>query len=326
MKWLATLFLLLQMSGAWAQAQYTDFTPESGWYWDPEASGRGINVEVQDNYVGVAVYTYDSLGNPTWYLAAGQLQGNSRLDATIDRFVDGQCIGCSYSAPTYQQGYAGNITIEWITPTLAEVWWPGEHFFVQRDWFGLGDAWQHMLGEWQAVLDFYGSSLSFPFLGDAYTFDYINGDTFVGYRNHTLDDAAGYPDVDGNYLIIVREDSSNWLALYITDVGTNRMAGLAEFYPAGGTPTLNGYPFTMHRTASASFVQSGSGPSKKATPAAPSGGLLARLTAEEKQALLAEMQARKPRALKSLDRETLTARVRQLEGVIEARRAARQAF
>ncbi len=322
MKWLATIFLLFNLQAALAQ-QYTDFTPESGWYWDPEASGRGINVEVQDKYIGVAIYTYDTAGSPTWYLAAGQLQGNSRLDATIDRFVDGQCIGCSYTAPIYQPGYEGTITIQWITPTLAEVWWPGEHFFVQRDWFGLGDAWQHMLGEWKAVLDFYGSSLSFPFLGDAYTFDYIDGDTFVGYRNHLLDDAAGYPDIDGNYLIIVRESSDTWLALYITDVGTNRMAGLAEFYPAGGTPTLNGYPFEMHRTASATYVQTGSGPSKKRSD---KGGLLSHLSPEELQALLADNQARAPRVLKTMDRAELTRKVRQLEAVIEARRAGRKAF
>ncbi len=321
MKWLTALFMLLQLPAVLAQ-QYTDFTPESGWYWDPAASGRGINVEIQDNYIGVAIYTYDDFGNPAWFLAAGQLQGNSRLDATIDRFEGGQCIGCLYSAPVYQPGYMGTVTIQWITPTLAEVWWPGEHFFVQRDWFGLGDAWQHMLGEWRAVLDFEGAGLAFPFLGDVYTFDYIDGDVFTGYRNHTFEDAAGYPDIDGNYLIVIRENGSTWLALYILDVGTNRMAGLAEFYPAGGTPTLNGYPFEMYRSASASYVRTGIGPSKKSA----TGGLLAGLEANEQARLLDRMQARPPRALKTMSREALTARVRQLEAVIQARGTSRTPF
>lgn len=317
------LAFLFSFQAAQAQ-QYADFTPESGWYYDPTEPGRGLNIEVQNDIVGVSVYAYDDNGFPEWYLSAGQLSGNARYIGNLDRYRDGQCMGCSYASPSRQAAYAGVIDLQWVSPTAISVSWPGETFIAQRHWFAIEDQWDHMLGEWKSVMNFADApDFDFPFLGDMLTFDYIdyvdNIDQFLGYRNETYESAAGFPDVDGNYLIIVRENSTTWLALYITDVGTNRMAGSAEFYPNGGTPTLNGYPFEMFRSASKSYVQNGTGPSKQAGESkTESNGLLKGVDSKQIEQMIAYTQNQTPRVLKNWPASRLTELVRKLEASILA--------
>ncbi len=48
--------------------------PENGWWWGGSSlSGTGYGIEIQSSSVFIVAYVYDSGGNPTWYLATGNL-------------------------------------------------------------------------------------------------------------------------------------------------------------------------------------------------------------------------------------------------------------
>jgi hypothetical protein len=36
--------------------------PDGGWYWNPTESGRGFNIEIQNNVLFVAGFVYDAQG------------------------------------------------------------------------------------------------------------------------------------------------------------------------------------------------------------------------------------------------------------------------
>ena len=59
-----------------ASAQLKAFTPESGFWWNRNETGSGYAIEIQDNYLFVALYVYDQAGNPIWYTAGATLGGN----------------------------------------------------------------------------------------------------------------------------------------------------------------------------------------------------------------------------------------------------------
>jgi hypothetical protein len=66
-----------------------------------------------------------------WYLAAGALTNNV-FTATLDRYVNGQCVSCAYKAPTLA-GNDGTITITFTSPTTATADLPGgRHRAIQR--------------------------------------------------------------------------------------------------------------------------------------------------------------------------------------------------
>jgi hypothetical protein len=47
--------------------------PDSGWYFNPNESGRGFNIEIQGNTLFMAGFIYDTAGNPIWLGATGPL-------------------------------------------------------------------------------------------------------------------------------------------------------------------------------------------------------------------------------------------------------------
>jgi len=41
-----------------------DAYPMDGWYWNPNESGRGLNIELQDDLMFISFFHYDNAGNP----------------------------------------------------------------------------------------------------------------------------------------------------------------------------------------------------------------------------------------------------------------------
>ncbi len=105
--------------------------PVAGVWWDPNESGSGYGLDYQNGVLLVQVYSYLAGGAAQWYLGAGNVTNNV-FAATLDKYVNGQCISCAYKAP----GLAGNdgtIAITFTSPTTATVDVPGgRHFQIQR--------------------------------------------------------------------------------------------------------------------------------------------------------------------------------------------------
>lgn len=285
-RWLFSLLLAVSLP---AQA----FTPESGWWWNPQESGRGINLEIQDDVIVLSVYVYEPSGRPVWYLAVGRLSGNSRFTGELDRFENGQCITCAYAGePDWDPGFAGPVEIEFTSQTTGVMTWRGGTVPIRRHNFALGDVIDKMLGQWQMVVDFSAANDGEAFYaGDVLTFDRdtTDGTTdfYEGFRPKTefertgsgIGDAAGlYEASTGLHVFVVDDSEDFWLAYYVT-VGTNRFEGIAELYRKGTDPTGRGHPVEGFRNQSRAFVQTGRGPSKSAAPLGNGGGLAARVPA-----------------------------------------------
>ena len=261
-------------------AQAQAFTPESGFWWNPDESGSGYAIEIQDNFLFMTLYVYDEAGNPIWYSAGTHLQGNALFDSVLNYSFDGACIDCGYTQPITIVGERGPITINFITETTATIQFQGAVKNIERFNFLLGDEADRLLGEWQTVIDLSATGTDFPFNGDILLFDIISfsgGDklaegcrpdnTIDGFcsnfalANHEV--AALYDEQENQMLIVVDDERDFWLAYYL-DLGLDQFDGVAEIYPKDTGHNNIFYPVRGFRTASRSFIETGVGPSKMA--------------------------------------------------------------
>lgn len=263
----------------WAPAQA--FTPESGWWWNPDEPGRGYNIEIQDDVLTIAAYGYDADGFPVWFTAAAQMIGNERVEAEFDYFeapaLAGDCLACPYAGQPFDfLGEGGLLDIEFIDTITARLTWDGGDMIIERFNFALGDLIQRMRGEWQLVLDFSDEPDVFPYSGEVLVLDRVLSDsggrfadgcrpanTEVGAcSDNPTRPAAG--EFDGDFHVIAVDDSVDTWAVYYLNMGLDKVSGVVEVYDK---QTGNGqgifYPVRGHRTASRAFVNTGIGPSKE---------------------------------------------------------------
>jgi hypothetical protein len=114
-----------------AAAAQAGFTPAAGVWWNKSEPGSGFGLDYQNGTLLVEVYSYLANGGSQWYLAAGPVTNNV-FTATLDKYVGGQCISCTYTAPTLA-GNDGTITITLTSATTATVDLPGgRHIQIDR--------------------------------------------------------------------------------------------------------------------------------------------------------------------------------------------------
>ncbi|WP_154224247.1 hypothetical protein [Marinicella rhabdoformis] len=274
MKKIMTLMMLM------VTCHVSAFTPESGWWWNPSEPGTGYAIEIQDNMLFAAFYVYDEDGNPLWYTAQKKLDGNSYFDSGLNYSYDGTCIDCNYSEPITVGGVGGPVTIDFITETTGTIQFGGVIKNIERYNYFLGDELQKMRGEWQVVMDVSDYTNDYPFIADVLIFDQtetFQGDYLVtgcrsentgynGCTNYALtyNDLAAYYDPQYNELIaVVRDDADYYLAYYLK-TGTDQFDGEAYSYLVGSSPNFNADGFSVRgfRSASYTFVATGTGPSK----------------------------------------------------------------
>ena len=94
-----TFALLFALAAGSAQA----YQPEPGLWWNPNESGSGFTIELQDNLLVFTGYLGETNGLPVWYTSAGFLNGNALYEGDLLRFTNSQCAGCSYSGPPQNQ-------------------------------------------------------------------------------------------------------------------------------------------------------------------------------------------------------------------------------
>lgn len=282
---------------ALAPAPASAYTPESGIWWNPNESGTGVVIEVQDNLMVVAAYVGDAQGKATWYTATAFLDGNAFFEGSLDLTQGSQCMGCPYPGiPTVTPGAGGDVTIVFDPEdeTKAALTWdngrtiPIERFeyYTRRPEDGATPIdITKMLGEWQWTMDVSSDpDQQFPYYGDVTVFDvfeFDNGEDTWFYEGCRADNsidggcsnnalalhsAAGYyvPSLDAQCIVV--DDSNNTYLLYAVKAGTNHVRGEATLYVKGQNPrNYFQYPVRGFRSASRTFVQEGVGPSKAAT-------------------------------------------------------------
>jgi len=161
-KLLALLLGVFGCSTGWA------YQPESGLWWNPAESGSGYNIEISDNALGFTAYLGEANGAPVFYTAFNLLQGNALFEATLYRFSNNQCAGCTWTGgPTAQSVGTVRIafdasnpqrgTLTWNVPPQAIRSFPIQRFALYEKRAEDGNApveVTKMLGEWHVTLDF----------------------------------------------------------------------------------------------------------------------------------------------------------------------------
>jgi hypothetical protein len=332
-----------------AAAPAQAYTPESGTWWNPNEPGTGIFIEVQDNFLVAAAFLGDANRNPIWYTATNFLTGNARFDGTLDLTRNVQCPGCLFPGPANTtEGAGGTIRLIFDPndPTKAQLTWGNGRtiayerfpFYLKRpeDPSGVPLKATMMLGEWQMVMDFSESSASsFAYYGDVLVFDqyefdnptgrwYFDGcradDSEVGgCSNNALafHSASGFYNTSSKLHAIVVDDSRDNYALYLIETGTNSGSGEITVYPKGRDPSnYDSYPMRSFRTASRTFVEEGTGPSKAAPFDA-----AAKVTGIADRLAPAGIQPRDAApATSKFDRAALLPEIRALEAKLEAKK------
>lgn len=141
------LFLLCVLLSSAAHA----FMPQAGtWVVNSEVDGRpgrGIALDVQNNIFVLQIYAYESSGQPTFYLAAGNLSNNSGT-ANLQRFTGGRYLGSAPLSGTLDK-VVGQVQLRFTSGVTGFIKLPGEgEVAISRYNFGYAAAPASLLGYW----------------------------------------------------------------------------------------------------------------------------------------------------------------------------------
>lgn len=94
--------------------------PQSGWWWNPEESGRGFAIERQGNKIFLAAFLYETSGINTWYVSALTQQPNGSYTGAMTRNAGGQTLTGTYKAPSSSLIVA-NATLSFTGTTVGTL-------------------------------------------------------------------------------------------------------------------------------------------------------------------------------------------------------------
>lgn len=228
--------------------------PESGWWWNPQESGRGFVMEVQNGTMFFAGYLYASDGSSEWYVAQGPYNhSSSRFQGDLLLFRGGQCMLCTYRAPTLAPS-PGQLTVTFSSPVAGTLTWPGGTIPITRSIYGTTGDVRRVLGSWvfSAAV---GTLESGDWLIMATTQNSSSGTAAVGV-NLGLRTSVALVDSSGNLGVLV-DSSTSYYDLYIFPLQPAGVESLGEgrywLYLKTSSPTGAGSP--------AKALKYGAGPS-----------------------------------------------------------------
>ncbi len=247
------LMLLCSVSNVFA------LTPENGWWWNPQESGRGFNLEVQNGTVFLATFIYNDAGNAVWYSGSGVLQADNTVTINLSEFANGQCVQCTYQAPALV-GTIETATLRFTSSGTAELNWSNGTVALQRFNFSLGGTWQEQLiGEWALVAGntsfpaYTGDRVSFTGLQQSETLDVVGNRT--GNSNAKISAFTAASPINGYTLSAFMSTNLSTLRAYAFNLsGLNKIEGITVDVSADASAeeitqalSTQGVPFTGFR-------------------------------------------------------------------------------
>lgn len=170
-------------------------TPAQGLWYNPNESGRGLDIEIQNNVMSVATYVYDVHGIPVWYTSSG-IYNEAALTFTgsFDSAVGGQCFGCPYVRPVLTSDAGGPMQIVFTSYETGTLHFQGGSTPIQHFNFGYAGKQGYLQGEW-------AFSMSLPTLGSS---NLISTEWIVFSGTYTGSDGTVYEHgtEDGNSSVI----------------------------------------------------------------------------------------------------------------------------
>ncbi len=237
--------------------------PESGWYWHPSESGRGFNLEIQDNALFLAAFVYRPDGSAAWYTGGGAMTSDRTWSAELYETTGGQCIGCPYRLATLL--YMGSVSITFTSERSATISLLGSTVNVVRmDWSNSGVASRDSLfGEWSttegdpAFPVYFGDRISLYLPRSDSTGTYAAGNRTGSSSNV----AVGTYNAGTGMHAILLDSSTSYYSLFLFTMNTfNRVEGRTWTYLKTSSPTGSGMYFLAHRTKSYTRVRGLNGP------------------------------------------------------------------
>ncbi|MBK9497373.1 MAG: hypothetical protein IPO08_23195 [Xanthomonadales bacterium] len=230
---LTLTLLLILISGLASAAIKTP--PVTGYWWNPQESGRGWNIDTQNDLVVVTHFVFDTNRKPTFLQGVGAFNINTGVvEADTFAFDNGQCIGCSYTNPTAT--LVGRVRFEFTTSTTGRVIYPNgvtvNMFYMD---YGSPTLNQKMLGMWATTwVGVTGANFTqMPFYSATTTNS--NGELAAGLTVLTNAGRQAVTQfVAGIYIALFDASTSYYdLYYYVADGTTYR--GLACTFPKTGT-------------------------------------------------------------------------------------------
>src|SRR5579862_3555570 len=139
--------------------------PQTGWYWNPDESGRGFFVESHDGVTFIGAYLYDTDGHATWFVAGGPNADPYNYTGDLYNKTGGQTLFSDYVAPG-NAVVVGQISVHFSDDTHGTVTWSGGVVHIERQIFGSGDAAFQPLSGWWWNPDESGSGFSVEVQGN----------------------------------------------------------------------------------------------------------------------------------------------------------------
>ena len=235
--------------------------PDSGWYWNSNESGRGFNIEIQNNVLFMSGFVYDQAGNPIWVVGSCTMTSDRNCSADLYQTAGGQCIGCAYNGFPSTAKY-GTAAIFFTSEITALVTINGTTLTLQRQQFAidLTNVATPLLGEWAFIS---GTQLLPVYFGDRITFS--SAQTLSGALT-----AAGARTGDSSRIAVGNLTSSGWgilidsspayFTIYVFSfTGLNSIAGDSSVFLKTAIPTST-LPFIANRVKSAAAAAGANAP------------------------------------------------------------------
>ncbi len=124
-------------AGAWVVTAENNGTP-----------GRGMALDVQGSTLVMQMYAYDSAGNPTFYLSAGQMDEDHKFTGKLNQYKGGRYFG-SGALVGQETADAGQVSLRFVSGVKGYVKFPGEdEKEISRFQFNYNEKADSLKGQW----------------------------------------------------------------------------------------------------------------------------------------------------------------------------------
>lgn len=113
------ILLLLVLFFGICQSAFS-ISPQTGWWWNADESGRGYTIEQQGDKIFFAAYLYSDDGSAVWYTADMNKTADDQFAGDLVQFQNGQTLTGSYQKPELA-GMPGAISLKFSSETEATL-------------------------------------------------------------------------------------------------------------------------------------------------------------------------------------------------------------
>ena len=125
--------------------------PAIGGWSNPNESGRGWNIERQNDIITIVHYVYDASGKATFYINSGVWNETTKtIEGDYYAFDNGQCIGCSHRPP--RSSRLGHVKAKFTTSTKGNITYSdGTVIPIEKMNYGFESDLHKLQGAWSTA-------------------------------------------------------------------------------------------------------------------------------------------------------------------------------